>query len=432
MRTFLRYASLNTLGMLGLSLYILADTFFIAADMGADGLAALNLAIPFYSLIHGTGLMLGTGGATRYTFLKEQGRHREADEVFTHSLVSGWAAGLGCLLAGLTLSRVFAALLGAEGDVLTMTDTYLKVILLFAPAFMSNQVMLAFVRNDGGPQFALWGMLAGSFGNIILDYVFIFPLGMGIGGAVLATGLAPLISLGVLSPFFIGRRNGFRLRRCRFRPRTLSRLTALGLPALITEVSAAVAMFLFNGLMLSLRGSVGVAAYGVIANLALVVSALYTGVAQGMQPLASRAFGRGESTRPLLKYGLTAVLGLSALICALLYADRDGAAALFNRQGNADLQALAVQGLTLYFIGCPFAGCNILFSLYFPAVDQPGRGQATSLSRTLLLIPCALAASALWGIAGLWLSFPMAEALTLCLSCFLLKKSHNFKGIHQS
>ena len=62
---FARYCSLNVLGMLALSCYILADTFFVAQALGSDGLAALNLAIPIYSFIHGSGLMLGMGGATR-------------------------------------------------------------------------------------------------------------------------------------------------------------------------------------------------------------------------------------------------------------------------------------------------------------------------------------------------------------------------------
>ena len=70
---FMRYTSLNVLGMIGLSCYILADTYFVALGLGSSGLAALNLAIPVYSLIHGTGMMLGMGGATRYSMAKSQG-----------------------------------------------------------------------------------------------------------------------------------------------------------------------------------------------------------------------------------------------------------------------------------------------------------------------------------------------------------------------
>ena len=69
-REFFQYTSQNMLGMMGLSCYILADTFFISQGLGADGLTALNLAIPFYNFIQGAGLMLGMGGATFPTHVK--------------------------------------------------------------------------------------------------------------------------------------------------------------------------------------------------------------------------------------------------------------------------------------------------------------------------------------------------------------------------
>ena len=66
-KDFVKYSSLNVLGMIGLSCYILADTFFVSKGLGADGLTALNLAIPIYSFVHGSGLMIGMGGSTRYS-----------------------------------------------------------------------------------------------------------------------------------------------------------------------------------------------------------------------------------------------------------------------------------------------------------------------------------------------------------------------------
>ena len=65
MRKYLRFVSQSVLGMLGLSVYILADTFFIANYIGADGLASLNLALPIYGIINGTGLLIGIGGGVR-------------------------------------------------------------------------------------------------------------------------------------------------------------------------------------------------------------------------------------------------------------------------------------------------------------------------------------------------------------------------------
>lgn len=83
-REFLRYVSLNVCGMIGLSGYILADTFFVSKGLGADGLAALNLAIPVYSFVHGSGLMLGMGGATKYSVLMGQKEHCQADQLFSN------------------------------------------------------------------------------------------------------------------------------------------------------------------------------------------------------------------------------------------------------------------------------------------------------------------------------------------------------------
>jgi Na+-driven multidrug efflux pump len=84
--SFFRYAAHSVLGMLGLSCYILADTYFISLGVGARGLTALNLAIPVYSLVHGIGLMLGMGGATRYAIARSRSDPEDGNRIFTGTL----------------------------------------------------------------------------------------------------------------------------------------------------------------------------------------------------------------------------------------------------------------------------------------------------------------------------------------------------------
>lgn len=86
LKEFLKYTTLNVMGMLGISCYILADTFFISKGLGANGLAALNLAIPVYSFIHGCGLMLGMGGATKYSIYYSQKKMNNANIAFTNTI----------------------------------------------------------------------------------------------------------------------------------------------------------------------------------------------------------------------------------------------------------------------------------------------------------------------------------------------------------
>lgn len=209
LREFFRYASLNMLGMVGISCYILADTFFVAQGLGQTGLTALNLAIPCFNLIHGCGLMLGMGGAIRYSILKGQAPRQQTDRLFTALLALAAVLALIFLTAGIFFSRPLTRLTGADQEVFEMTRTYLQVLLLFSPAFLTNDLVLCFVRNDGAPQLATLAMVAGSFSNIVLDMVFIFGLGWGIFGAVFATGLAPLFSLAILSRHLLSRRRAF-------------------------------------------------------------------------------------------------------------------------------------------------------------------------------------------------------------------------------
>lgn len=422
---FARYASLSVLGMAAVSCYILADTFFVARGLGATGLAALNLAIPVYNVIHGAGLLLGMGGATRFAILRSQGAARRADSVFTHTLAMAAAAAVVFAALGAFAAPALAALLGADGATAAMTATYLRVLLLFSPAFLLNDVLVCFVRNDGAPQLAMAATVSGSLANVVMDYIFIFPCGLGIFGAVLATGFSPVIGVLVQAPHWLGSRRGFHLARVRPRLRTAGQVLALGVPSFLDQFSGAVVMITFNTLILGLAGNTGVAAYGVVANLSLVVLSVYTGIAQGAQPLVSRAWGRRQrpQLRALLRYALAAALAFSAVLYAVVFFGAGPIAAIFNSERDPALQAIAVQGLRLYFLAAPFAGANIILAVYFASVEQAVPAQAVSLLRGLVVIvPLAVALAAAFGMPGVWLAFPVCETLVAAVAFLLLRR----------
>lgn len=289
---FFRYVLLNICGMIGLSCYILADTFFISNSLGANGLTALNLAIPIYSFIHGCGMMTGMGGATKYSIYRGQKEYKNADQTFSNTICIMSILAVIFVLTGIFFSEKLTILSGADRDVFPMTKTYLQVILLFAPAFMANDTLICFVRNDGNPKLSVIAMLTGSLSNIILDYIFLFPLHMGIFGAVAATGLAPVISLIVLSRHWFTKQNQFHFVRIAPSFRLTGTIVSLGIPSFITEMASGIVMIVFNAIILNLQGNIGVAAYGVVANLSLVVVSIYTGIAQGTQPVLSRVYGK--------------------------------------------------------------------------------------------------------------------------------------------
>ncbi|NLM44059.1 MAG: MATE family efflux transporter [Clostridiales bacterium] len=423
LRNFAKYVSLNILGMLGLSCYILADTFFVAKVLGANGLAALNLSISIYSVIHGIGLMIGIGGATRFSILKSQNKDKEAYVVFSTSVKSGIMIGLILVIIGLTGSRHLALALGANTFTLPLTNTYLITILSFAPFFIVNSIILAFVRNDNNPNLSMIAMLTGSFSNIILDYIFMFPLGMGMFGAAFATSLAPIISICILLSHFIKKKNKFVIIKNKMVWTTIPDIFSLGSSAFIIEISSAIVLITFNLVILGLEGNLGVAAYGIVANLALVVIAVFTGLAQGIQPLTSKYYGlkKYNMVRKVLKYALCTSALLAITIYLGIFLCSDTIVGFFNSENNASITYMAEIGLKIYFLGFFFAGTNIVIAMFFSSTEDAKNGFIISISRGMIIIvPLVIVLSKIWNMKGVWLAFVFTELIVTIMAIYLL------------
>ena len=424
LRTFSRYASLNMLGMIGISCYILADTFFVSRGTGATGLAALNIAIPAYNLLNGLGLMTGVGGATQFSICRAQKDSQGADRAFTNAVFLGLGIGALFLLLGVFGAAPLSYLLGADAETFPLTSVYLRTLLSFSPFFVINNVLLTFVRNDGDPGRAMRGMVIGSLSNIVFDYLFIFPLGMGMFGAALATGISPIISILLQIGHLRKASRGFHLLRIRPQIHALPPLCAPGLSSLIGEASSGVVLLLFNLTMLRLTGNTGVAAYSIIANLALVAIAIFQGLSTGMQPLVSHSSGAGDraALRRLFRYGVVTALSIATLLYVLVCTFAEPISAAFNSAGDPVLTGYAVPGLRIYFLGFWCAGLNIVSAAFFSASGHTATGFAISLVRGVAAIPPILfALAALFGVTGVWAAFPAVEAVTAILTLVCIR-----------
>lgn len=425
LQEFGKYVSQSVLSQLGVSCYILADTYFISKGVGADGLTALNLAIPVFSVMNGCGFMLGIGSGTKYGIMKGTGNEKRGDVLFTSSLCVVTVLAVIFMLIGLLAADPITVLVGANAEVYDMTRTYLQVILLFSPMFMINNLLGAMIRNDGNTSLAMTAMLSGCLFNIVFDYIFVFPMGLGLFGAVLATAVAPIISILILLQHFVKKKNQFRLIRVRPDVRLVASAAGLGVPSLVTEVSSGLVIAVFNLLILGLAGNVGVAAYGVVANISIVVIAIYNGIAQGVQPLLSREYGRSQekNVHRFLSWAMMLTIILAVVIYGGIYWNADGIAMIFNSGRDMDLQRIAVEGLKIYFTACPFVGANILLAIYFAATDQAAPAQMISLLRGLIvIIPLAFIMANVAGLIGVWMTFPLTELVVCVVACGLYKK----------
>jgi putative MATE family efflux protein len=408
--------------MISVSCYILVDTFFIAFSLGHNGLAALNFAVPVWGFIVGCGMMLGIGGATKYTIAKSRHEHKFANQIFTNTALLILGIAVFFVSCSVFFADFIATSFGASGEVFAMTRDYLYVILLFSPVILLNYTLICFIRNDKAPQLAMAAMVISSFSNIAFDYLFIIVLDMEMFGAALATGLAQTVGLMILTLHFIRKRNGFHLIRCKVKKVIASSIFAIGFPSFVTEVSISVVMITFNLIIFSIAGNIGVAAYGVIANILIVVISIYNGIAGGVQPLISKHYGDRNIAlaKLMLRYALVLMAIISVLIYAIVFFGAHQITNIFNSKQNEILQSLAVSGMKIYFTGAIFAGFNIIMAIYFTSIDNPRPAHIISILRGFVVIlPLVFLLSHVAGITGVWLVFPITELVVSGIGLWL-------------
>ena len=421
-KQFFKYVSQNIFGLLGTSCYILADTYFIAQAAGTDGVTLLNLCLPIYNLIFAFGSMIGLGAATRYAILRAQGDAR-AQRYFSNAIFSVCILAVPFMLVGIFRPDGLLRLMGGDADIVALGMNYARIFLMFTPFFMCNYVVASFVRNDGDPSLAMVATLSGSLFNVVFDYIFIFPMGLGLPGAALATAISPILSIAVCSAHFIKKNNTITFVRKAPSVRLLAQSCQLGISGFVGEMSSGVTTTVFNFLLLGLAGNVAVAAYGVVANFALVATAIFNGVAQGAQPLVSRCYGHSDraGARKLLILGSCTALVLAAALYAVVFGMTDTLVGWFNSENSVQMARFAHNGMRLYFVGYFFAGFNIVAAGYLSATNRPVEASVTSICRGMVaIVACSLVLSRLFGMNGVWAAFPASELLTAVLTLFLL------------
>ena len=370
--------------------------------------------------------MIGVGSAIRFV-IERHGNTSGTEGYFFHALVWAFLISLIFIFAGIFLPDKLIALLGGDSSIIAVGRDYTRIFMIFSPFFMCNHICMAFVRNDGNPSVAMAATLFGSLFNIVFDYILMFPLGLGMQGAALATGCSPIVGILICCIHFKSSKCTITLKPVRLSVKRLLHSCHVGISSFVAELSSGVITIVFNMIILNIAGNTGVAAYGVIANTSLVAVSLFNGISQGSQPLISDSYGKGDlkNVMYLIKLAAATSLFISVLLITAVYLGAPSITAVFNSEKNPLLAQYAISGLRIYFTGFLFAGINIVGSSILSSVESAKFAFIVSIMRGFAAITFfAFLLSKIFGLTGIWSAFPAAEFLTMFVTVYGLFKIH--------
>lgn len=436
----LRYAIPSIIAMLSTSLYNIADTIYIGQGVGTFAISGLALTMPIMNVSSAFGMIIGIGASAIISIRLGQGNISSANMTLGNVLLLTLM--IATIYTIVTLSNIDEILyfFGASDATISYARDYIQIILAGTIITHLYYALNEVLRASGYPRKAMIIMLTAVFGNVILNPIFIFLLGWGIKGAAVATVLSQAIALTVSVAHFSNPNSFLHFKRgiYRLKAKIVGDILSIGLAPFLLHVCASIVVILINKSLQSVGGDMGdvyIGAFGVVHRVALVFILAVVGLNQGMQPIIGYNYGAKNYDRVLKTLKITVVCGViittSGFLLTRLFPHQLAMLFVGNDTDILTLQLVEAikEALHIVFLAFPFIGFQIVISSFFQYIGKPKRSIIMSLSRQVLfLIPLLVTLPKYWGVEGVWMASPIADAsATLLAAIFIFFQIRKFR-----
>lgn len=401
-----------------ISIYSFVDTIAVGQSESELGAAAMAVILPFFSIMCFFAVFTGMGGAVLMSQAFGHGDEKRGKQLFTVSF---------CIMAIITCSfwalflvldyRLFY-LFGADDTIMPKVMEYARWLIWFFPMFVLPNYLGCFIRNDKSPAVVMIAVLTGGALNIFGDWYFVFPMGLGMKGAAIATVMGTTAQVLVMLIHFFSPRNRLKfVRPHRFINKSGAILT-MGFGAGILDLGLVISTCLMNNQLMKYGGSAQLAVYGVICTIAALWQALFSGVGNAVQPIAATNYGAHIPRRikRVLKLGTVTVIILAIIFLLIGELLPTQTIKLFMTATD-EVLAVAPHMTRIYSVWYIFLGINVLSLYYLQAISKVGATLIIAALRSAVLstlfiftLPTVL------GIDGVMLALPSAEFITAIFS----------------
>ena len=409
------------------SVYSIVDTAMVGQYHGPEGTAALAVVAPVWNIIYSLGLLMGIGGSVIFSTKRGNGKSDGSENrYFTSAVIGSVLLAILAWVGIMCFESPILTFFGADESLLALAREYLRPIKYVFPLFLFNQMLAAFLRNDGDPGLATAGVLGGGIFNVFGDYFFVFTCDMGIFGAGLATAIGSVISFLVMLTHFVRHRNTLRLVKPDGLSRKLREITVTGFSTFFIDVAMGILTVLFNRQIMKYLGSDALAIYGPIIQVSTFVQCCAYSVGQASQPIISTNFGAGKGSRikETLRLALWTTVFFGVFWTALSMACPNLYIRVFMAP-TPEILGIApaiIRTYALSFLLLPF---NIFSTYYFQAIMKPKAAFVVSVARGLVISGILILLLPVISANSLWFAMPVTELIVMVYAAAVIRKYTN-------
>ncbi len=424
-KKLIRFTIPSVIMLIFTSIYGVVDGIFVSNFAGKTPFAAINLIMPVFLILGGLGFMIGTGGSALVARYLGEGKKEKANKTFSMLIYVSLVFSLVVSILGAFFIKPIAHALGARGQMLSDCVLYGSILLPSMFAFILQNEFQSFFIVAEKPQFAMWVTVGAGVTNIILDALLVGLFKWGLAGAAIATAVSQLVGgLVPLFYFIFAKDSPLRLTKARVNTRDLVKACTNGSSEMMTNISMSIVTMLYNFQLMKAAGEDGVAAYGVIMYVGFVFVSAFIGFSVGSAPIISFHYGAENHTelKKLRRMSTNIILAVSIFMTAASLLLARPLSAVFVGY-DKELFELTVRGFSIYCFSYLLVGFNIFGSSFFTALNNGLVSAIISFLRTLLFqVVSILVLPALFGLDGIWFAVIAAEAMSLLVVLFFIKK----------
>ena len=421
------YAIPSVISMLVGAAYNITDQIFIGHVVGMLGNAATNVAFPTVTLTTGISMLFGIGTAANFSINLGAGEEEEARRYVHNGLTGVAIAGIITGLLVFLLRDSIVVLCGADagGNVFPYAVSYLSITACGLPFQMFAHTSSAIIRADGSPRYSMVCTVTGAILNIGLDWLFMYPFGMGIKGAAAATVLSQMVSCLISVLYYPGfRAFSLSLRELGISRKHLAGSMEAGIPNFCNHMLMMCTNIVLNN-MLSTYGAMSVygpdiplAVSGVAQKTSMIMVSFAVGIAQGCQPVWGYNLGAKKYDRVKGTYwrAFTAAFLIGVIFFFAFQFFPRQIISIFGT-GSELYYEFAEKYLRVYMMLVFFQNIQPVSINYFSATGNHRQGLMVSLSRQgLFLIPLLVILPRFMGINGILAASPISDTLAFIMS----------------